>query len=205
MNESGTTRLYSTVCGKSSLIPGDLSAHNETFHPDHFKFVCLTCKPERRQFTSQNLLKAHQVIHTADSSSSFPCLLCKETPLTLSSAINLDNHLRRVHFHAVKFSIKAIKTNRIRPECDNPPIPKDVTRLRRLKLYPCRFCGSSIRGGLFNLRIHERKEHPEKFVHLCPHPHCGESFMEVNELLTCQETHKTPNGEPFKCFVCNGK
>jgi len=207
MNEGGTTRLYSTICGKASLIPGQITAHNETFHANHFKFICLSCKPERRQFTSHDLLKAHQVIHTPDSSSfSFPCLLCKESPLTLSSAVDLDNHLRRFHFHSLKYSHS--HGNSVGRECDNPClITNKVQRGFHVRVDPCRFCGFRVsRRGLFGTRIHERKEHPEKFVHLCPHPNCGESYAEVKELLTCQESHKTSQEEgQFKCFVCNGR
>jgi len=76
------------------------------------------------------------------------------------------------------------------------------------KLDPCRFCGLVVtEHGLFGLRAHEREDHPEKFIHLCPHPNCGGSYAEVNELLTCQESHKKKTNSQgqgdLKCFVCN--
>jgi len=207
MNEGGTTRLYSTICGKSSLIPGQITAHNETFHSHHFKFICLLCKRKPRQFTSERLLAAHQVIHaTPTPTNSFQCILC--TDLTFPSTIDLDNHLKRVHFHSLTSLSNAYIVNRIGRECFNPSIPDDELRLLgKRKHDPCRFCGyRPSRSGLFALRAHERKEHPEKFVHLCNHPNCGESYAEVNELRTCEETHKTSvNQGQFKCFVCNGK
>jgi len=213
MVETGTTRLYSTICGKTSLIPGELSAHNETFHVDHFKFICTLCYRVPSRFTSLDLLKAHQVIHAAPASHSFQCLLCSKespSPVTFSCTIDLDNHLRRVHFHKTTvLRKKTAKRNRVGPACDNPPIP--IEERRRRGFFRCRFCGLGWKDGnwrgILGTRNHERKEHPEKFIHLCDHPTCGESYAEVNELLTCTESHKTSQNEEgeFKCFVCNGR
>jgi len=201
------TRLYSSICGKSSLVPREISKHNEDFHSTHFKFICHSCTPKRK-FTSKELLKCHEVIHSSSKEGADPigCLICpEEKSLTFKTPVDLDNHLSRVHFHAINNSA-AFKQNKVGENCDNPPVSEDKRLTRGIKVDPCRFCGfREGRKGLFGVRLHEKKFHPEVFVHICTALNCSSSYATLNELLTCGETHRESESGVFKCFVCNAK
>jgi len=195
-----SSNLFSRICGKSSMTPSDLSFHNEQCHATYVNFICSQCQP-LRIFFSEELLKAHQVIHSS-SKNNFQCILCNQ--VTFDLAGDLENHLTRVHTHSLYYS-SYLKKNRTGRECDNKST-KSLQSFPLEKKLICRFCGVYLKNKqLFGVRQHERSDHPERFIHPCDS--CNISYAEVNDLLTCQETHKEkeesePN-ETFKCFVCN--
>jgi len=199
--------LYSRICGKAAMTPRDLSTHNEAFHVSHLKFLCLSCVPPRK-FFSKETLEPHYVVHSPTGP--YTCQLCTGTspPVTFDLPTQLDNHLLRVHTHLTEFPKKPeVKTTS--EECKNDL--RKLYEVRRAKKaairesqLQCRFCSVEKAHNLYGVKAHERKEHGDKFIHLCTHPECGDCFTDANELRTCQESHKekTKEGESFKCFVC---
>jgi len=197
--ESSVT-LYSRVCGKSSTTPFDLSLHDLTIHGEQLQFSCNQCQPHKK-FYALELLQAHEAIHLPGALK-FPCSLCpKSSPVTFDTSLNLENHLSRVHTHSLTFS-SLLRERSKGQECEEGEVKssgQDVNGFRT-----CRFCGRLIMRSrkLSGVRTHERSKHPEKFIHRCSFPACGETFAEVNELKTCMEIHRKGPG-PWKCFVCN--
>jgi len=201
LSTPSSTNLFSRICGKSSMTPSDLSLHNEECHATYVNFICSQCQP-LMIFFSEELLKAHQVIHES-SYNFYECILCKQVNFDLAG--DLESHLTRVHAHSLYYS-SYLKKNRTGRECDNKS-KKSLQSFPLEKKLICRFCGVYLKNKqLFGVRQHERTEHPEKFIHPCDS--CNISYAEVNEARTCQETHKTKDDkskpeETFKCFVCN--
>jgi len=199
--------LYSYFCGKASMTPRDLSAHNEDFYASELKYRCLSCVlPNRRRFFSKAMLKAHNEVQLP--AGPYTCALCTGSAVTFDLPSQLDNHLLRVHTHLTEFPKYPSKVSE---ECENDKQKLiDLQRAKRRAIREsydlCRFCGVKKMKSIYGVKGHQRKEHGDKFIHLCTHPECGNSFVDVKELRTCQEIHREGgDGPPYKCFVCNAK
>jgi len=70
----------------------------------------------------------------------------------------------------------------------------------------CRFCRFGTNNNSLNLmdiRAHERDLHSSKFIQKCKT--CQSTFVTVQEVRTCQESHRnksTYRNDDFNCFVC---
>jgi len=107
--------LYSRICGKAAMTPGDLSTHNEALHASQLKFLCLSCVPPRK-FFSKETLEPHYVVHSPGGP--YTCQLCTGNAVTFDLPLQLDNHLLRVHTHLTDFPKKPeVKT--IGDKCKN--------------------------------------------------------------------------------------
>jgi len=87
--------------------------------------------------------------------------------------------------------------------CDNPKLHVSGVKGLFSKFGPCRFCGVKLNQnkykGLWDLRAHERTEHPEEFKWECPS--CKKTFTEEAAMATCQESHKETL-ETYQCGLC---
>jgi len=202
-----STILYSRLCGKASLSAKALRIHNEATHKSQITGTCGICD---EMFFPKEMEDAHRTVHSP--SGPYTCDLCRPRSATFPTSYYLETHLRRTHLHSTEshgHGHGLAGTTKVGEDCENDDIEElnDFLKLRKKVVWEtqvrCRFCDEFKGLSLYEVKDHERKEHGDKFIHLCTHPECGNSFADAVEELTCEQTHNL-NQNWFVCFVCSG-